>query len=77
MARKKAEANGEAPPLTGGAYLKAKGLKPVVVGVTPEEHALLVRASSLTGTPRNLAKYIVARAVEAARRDIADDKNNS
>jgi hypothetical protein len=69
MAKKRSDNNGA--PLTGGAYLKARGLKGVVVGLTEEEYGLLAKASVLTtGRTRGLAKYIAARAVEAARRDL-------
>lgn len=72
MAKKKPTSSKPGRPVTtgtgyisGGARLAAKGRKPVLLGLTPDEAELIDRARG--DTPRT--KFITRAAIEAARRE--------
>ena len=51
-------------PLSGGAKLKAAGRRAIMLGVTPEQHAVLKAAAQLEGRP--LSNFVLYHAYQAA-----------
>lgn len=54
-------------PLSGSARQRAKGLKPILVWVTAEQHATLKEAAAASGV-KAVTGFMLAAALKAAKR---------